>query len=145
MSSFQEISKIAISFPNLGQSFSELLFLIVDAFSNLTTPFRRCSFNTEFHRYHIIKYTNTYETHPTYLDDLFKIFRQQNVPESSLDFIKKQMSEARTIHTTITTEARRFLEDRLTKSPFLMEFIIRMFYYDYVMFGFDMPEIYKSR
>lgn len=106
-----------------------------------STRFRRCSFNTEFDRYKIIKYMGPFDSKRTYFNELFEMFRQLNVSESSIEYIKSQISQPKTIHTTFATEARKFLEDRLTKSPFLMEFVIRMFYYDYITFGFDLPEI----
>jgi hypothetical protein len=47
----------------------------------------------------------------------------------------------RTVQSTISTSAREFFENRLRSSPYLIEFIIRMFYHDYVLFGYKLPRL----
>jgi hypothetical protein len=34
-----------------------------------------------------------------------------------------------------------FLEKRLKSSPYLMEFLVRMFYGDYAIFEYEMPKL----
>lgn len=42
---------------------------------------------------------------------------------------------------TFDSEARHFLEKRLRSSPFLMELVVRMFYWDFVLLNYDIPRV----
>ncbi|KAI6174788.1 hypothetical protein M3Y97_00960200 [Aphelenchoides bicaudatus] len=71
----------------------------------------------------------------------FRVLRAAGVPENSMSFIRFQMEGDRSIHSTIGSKAREFFENRLRSSPFLMEYVIRMFYYDFELYGFEQPKI----
>jgi hypothetical protein len=51
------------------------------------------------------------------------------------------MEGDRSIHSTIGTKAREFFEERLRSSPFLMEYVVRMFYHDFELYGFEQPRM----
>ncbi|KAK6022825.1 hypothetical protein OSTOST_11462, partial [Ostertagia ostertagi] len=63
------------------------------------------------------------------------------VSESSIDYIAKSLRSGRTAHSTVTSQARVMLEDRLRTSPYLMELIVRIFYHDFKLFGYPLPDL----
>uniref|UniRef100_A0AC34GSH0 Sulfotransferase n=1 Tax=Panagrolaimus sp. ES5 TaxID=591445 RepID=A0AC34GSH0_9BILA len=99
----------------------------------------RCNFRTELKHYHLIEYSSHPEHTNKFLNDLLEAFKQQHVPDESQKFIRDQLTGGRTVHATVASDPRIFLEKRLLSSPFLMEYIIRMFYWDYRLLGFKLP------
>uniref|UniRef100_A0AC35F051 Uncharacterized protein n=1 Tax=Panagrolaimus sp. PS1159 TaxID=55785 RepID=A0AC35F051_9BILA len=99
----------------------------------------RCNFRTELKKYQLIEYSSHPEHTNKFLDDLLDALKSQHVPDESQKFIRDQLTGGRTVHTTVASEARQFYEKRLLSSPFLMEYIIRMFYWDYRLLGFKIP------
>lgn len=89
--------------------------------------------------YKLVRYSSAPEYSGKFLDDLLSLLRTQKVPEESLKFIKDQLTGGRTVHSTVASDARVFFEQRLKSSPFLMEYVIRMFYWDFKILGFDLP------
>ncbi|KAL6732168.1 hypothetical protein Aduo_002958 [Ancylostoma duodenale] len=78
----------------------------------------------------------------------YKLFKEFETPEeqvlekvenSTLDFIRDELSSGRTPHSTVKSYARSFLEERLRSGDFLMEYIVRMFYYDFKILHYDFP------
>ncbi|CAJ0595957.1 unnamed protein product [Cylicocyclus nassatus] len=74
------------------------------------------------------------------LDDLFKVFRIRKVGNSTLEFLRHELNSGRTPHSTIQSYARHFLEERLRSSDFLMEYVVRMFYHDFRIFHYKLPD-----
>ncbi|KAL6732170.1 hypothetical protein Aduo_002959 [Ancylostoma duodenale] len=97
----------------------------------------RCELSKHLKRRRFIRYSSN--ATDTLLDDLFGILAQQNVENSTLDFIRDELSSGRTPHSTVKSYARSFLEERLRSGDFLMEYIVRMFYYDFKILHYDFP------
>ncbi|CAI4221679.1 unnamed protein product [Auanema sp. JU1783] len=97
----------------------------------------RCDLDTHFKDYKFIRYSS--DPTGTLMTDLFKLLKKNKVPQESLDYIKKSLTSGRTVHSTIHSEARRFIEQRLLSSPFLLEYVVRMFYHDFRLFGYPLP------
>ncbi|KAI6198831.1 hypothetical protein M3Y96_00561100 [Aphelenchoides besseyi] len=55
----------------------------------------------------------------------------QNVSVEILTYIKKKMTSTRTVHSTNGFKLRSFLKDRILKSSYLTEMIVRLFYHDF--------------
>ncbi|VDM79365.1 unnamed protein product [Strongylus vulgaris] len=100
----------------------------------------RCELFKNPHRVFIRYSSNATDT---LLDDLFKIFSQQKVENSTLDFIRNELTSGRTPHSTIQSYARNFLEERLRSNGFLMEYIVRMFYHDFKILHYELPNGFK--
>ncbi|KAI6195562.1 hypothetical protein M3Y94_01001500 [Aphelenchoides besseyi] len=79
----------------------------------------RCDFRWHFDEYRLIHYT---------------------IPDESLQFIRDQLKSGRTVHSTTSSEARQFFEKRLRSSPFLMEYVVRLFYQDFKLFNYPIPQ-----
>uniref|UniRef100_A0A0N5BQG2 Sulfotransfer_1 domain-containing protein n=1 Tax=Strongyloides papillosus TaxID=174720 RepID=A0A0N5BQG2_STREA len=102
----------------------------------------RCDFRRLLSNYTIIRYKNKNNNDiEDVVNSLNNIFYQQHVPNTTLSFIKNQLLFSRTMHTTVDTGARKFFENRLINSPFLMEYVIRMYYYDFKLFNYTIPEL----
>lgn len=63
------------------------------------------------------------------------------VTESSISYISKSLRSGRTVHSTVMSSSREFLEQRLRSSPYLMEMIVRLFYHDYTLLGYPLPNL----
>ncbi|CAD6190546.1 unnamed protein product [Caenorhabditis auriculariae] len=69
------------------------------------------------------------------------INRKKHVPEDSLSFIRDELTaNRRTSHTTAESPARTFYENRLRSNPFLMEYVVKMFYHDFVHLRYPFPD-----
>ncbi|VDO38641.1 unnamed protein product [Haemonchus placei] len=99
----------------------------------------RCDMGTFYDRYHFIRYSN--DPSETLLEDLTPILRSQNVSESSINYISESLRSGRTAHSTVKSAARVFLENRIRHSPYLMELIVRLFYYDYTLLNYPLPDL----
>ena len=51
------------------------------------------------------------------------------------------MNSSRTRHTTVTSPEREDVVNQLRKSPELVEKLIHMYYYDFVLFGYEIPSV----
>lgn len=95
-----------------------------------------------YDKFDFIRYSGASEAGTlSFAKQLFGILRLNSVPEQSLSFIRFQLDGERTVHSTADTAARQFFERRLRSSPFLMEYVIRMFYHDFELFGFERPKL----
>ncbi|KAL6737713.1 hypothetical protein Aduo_011332 [Ancylostoma duodenale] len=99
----------------------------------------RCNMRKYFNKYEFIRYSN--DPSGTLLEDLTNLLRTQNVSESSIDYISESLRSGRTVHSTVKSTSRLFLEKRLRSSPYLMEIIVRLFYHDYRLFGYPLPDL----
>jgi hypothetical protein len=92
--------------------------------------------------FEIIRYSGASEAGVlSFGKQFFRILHLNGVPDQSMAFIRFQMEGERTIHSTIESKARQFFEQRLRSSPYLMEYMLRMFYHDFELFGFEMPKL----
>ncbi|KAI6185857.1 hypothetical protein M3Y98_00069900 [Aphelenchoides besseyi] len=71
--------------------------------------------------------------------ELEPILKAQNVSVEILTYIKKKMTSTRTVHSTNGFKLRSFLKDRILKSSYLTEMIVRLFYHDFKSFNFTLP------
>ncbi|XGW26057.1 hypothetical protein V3C99_007010, partial [Haemonchus contortus] len=99
----------------------------------------RCNLGKYYDNYKFIQYSSNPDT--KLLQDLAHVLTEQKVPQSSIDYITNVLQSGRTGHTTFTSKARTFLEHRLRSSPYLMELLVRTFYYDFKLFGYPLPDL----
>ncbi|CAI2357022.1 unnamed protein product [Caenorhabditis sp. 36 PRJEB53466] len=96
-----------------------------------------CDLNDEFEFFEFIPYSTDPETElMPHFEDLLK---RQKVPRSSIEFIRNEFATRKPNHATTGTPAQRFYYSRLTNSPYLLEFIVKMFYFDFVQFHYEFP------
>jgi hypothetical protein len=75
----------------------------------------------------------------SFFHDLFNHLELSNVTSQEMEFIKNQTSRGRTPHSTFETHERKKVEKELMENKLLLRKIIRMYYYDFVLFGFEIP------
>ncbi|KAI1712749.1 sulfotransferase family domain-containing protein [Ditylenchus destructor] len=97
----------------------------------------RCNFNKFLSNYTLIRYGKDMES--SLLDQISSILLEQNVTLKDVEFVRKEVGSFKTIHTTSDSDARNFFEKRLRNSPFLMEYVVRMFYHDFRIFNYTIP------
>ena len=78
------------------------------------------------------------------MQEFYDILRVSNVTESSIEFIDHQLHEATTNHTTSGKNERRAIDREVKTSPRIMTLLTRMYYYDFLLFGFSLPSIPKN-
>ncbi|CAI4231047.1 unnamed protein product [Auanema sp. JU1783] len=97
----------------------------------------RCNLKTDYKSYKFIKYSSS--DVDGFLDKFIPMAIDQRVPNNSIMYISNQMNTNRTVHSTVASTTRQYLENRLRSSPYLMEYIVRMFYYDFLLFNYSFP------
>ena len=126
-------------FTNLVLTSSPKLGCLTHKFYNIYC-FRRCNLR-EFGSFEIIHYYNKDEYQKTLLENISRFLQKIGVEEKHTKYIRESLVNSKTNHVTHNTKEKAYLEKRLRSSPFLMEFIIRMFYYDYLYFNFSFPSL----
>ncbi|CAL2049795.1 unnamed protein product [Caenorhabditis brenneri] len=95
-----------------------------------------CDLNEEMEFYEFIQYSSNAEDRM--MPQLKDLMQRQKVPRRSIDFIRNQLYK-KSSHSTTGTPAKRFYYSRLMKSPYLLEFIVKMFYYDFLQLHYELP------
>lgn len=90
-------------------------------------------------RYAVIHYASEQDEYEAMLNDLALIFAEQGVPASVMRHILEELTRSRTRHATVASPQRRYYEAQLRGDSRLMNLLVRIFYYDYVLFGFQLP------
>lgn len=103
----------------------------------------RCNFQQLLFEYSILYYPEdeSPDSHRAFVDRISDLLLQRNVSVEEVEYIRDQMASNRSQHTTSTSRTRRFLKERLYSSPYLMELVVRMFYWDFVLFNFTLPVV----
>lgn len=70
---------------------------------------------------------------------VIKFLETRNVSSQARAYIEKTALAERTFHSTVNSEHRSFFEQRLRSSPYLMEKLYRMYYYDFKYFNYTIP------
>jgi hypothetical protein len=124
--------KIDRSFLKIGRHFSDQL-----TYMNI---FRRCDFKNHLENYKILRHYNVNESDHNVWDEIFGYLQERGVNIQNLNFLKSQVYSG-------LAEPDRFLEtkqkylDRVRGDPQLMKMLYRMYFYDFVMFGYKLPDI----
>ena len=92
----------------------------------------------DFSKYKIFKLSNQLEALAKFDREIYEMLKERHVSDDSIEFIKGQMANYRDA-TEKETPEKEFFMKYLKKSPYLMELFVRMYYHDYIIFGFDLP------
>uniref|UniRef100_A0A7E4VDF3 Carbohydrate sulfotransferase n=1 Tax=Panagrellus redivivus TaxID=6233 RepID=A0A7E4VDF3_PANRE len=99
----------------------------------------RCDFSAHFRRFTFLQYKNEH-TEP-FLQTLYTHLESRNVSNSTIEIINKQLHDGKTRHATVGLSERDIYERQVRSDPYILQYIIWMYYYDFVLFGFPLPEV----
>ncbi|VDM74567.1 unnamed protein product [Strongylus vulgaris] len=100
-----------------------------------------CELRKNIRKYKIIKYGGSNSSSESMFDELEKELKNRGVGQGVLNDIRAQVLHKRTMHQTYNSKARIDYESQIRNSPYLMKLLVKMFYYDYLLFGYPLPEI----
>ncbi|KAI6174821.1 hypothetical protein M3Y97_00964000 [Aphelenchoides bicaudatus] len=98
-----------------------------------------CELGQHFKNYTFLRYNS--DSQVFFDQEIGPYLKSRNISELASNYIRKRMISTRTSHSTTGFELKDFLEQRVRKSPYLMEMIIRLFYHDYKAFNFMLPTV----
>ncbi|KAI6219999.1 hypothetical protein M3Y99_01628400 [Aphelenchoides fujianensis] len=97
----------------------------------------RCNFRSHLNDFKIVRFEHSRE----FFVDVFQLFKEQGVAEEDIDFVREQIESGRTTHTTTGREERERVARQVRGSRYLMKKLIEMYYYDFVLLGYEIPEL----
>ncbi|KAI6224017.1 hypothetical protein M3Y95_00838300 [Aphelenchoides besseyi] len=98
-----------------------------------------CELDTHFTNFTFLLYDS--DSRKFYDNSLKPFLKSQNVSADALDFIGRSLTSARAQHSTTNFELKPFLKERILRSSYLLEMFLRIYYHDYLMFNFTLPQI----
>ncbi|KAF1769506.1 hypothetical protein GCK72_001323 [Caenorhabditis remanei] len=97
--------------------------------------FRRCEFSS-----HLVKYQILQLDGANFPDQLLGLLEEQGLDEEGIKFINGSLHH-RTPHSTMDSVERATVEETVLNSPYLLRKITQMYYFDFLLFGYRLPEI----
>ncbi|KAI6236194.1 hypothetical protein M3Y95_00131700 [Aphelenchoides besseyi] len=101
----------------------------------------RCDFKNHFNKFKILRYSSSSDGIKKFWGEFFDVLQQRNVSSTDIDFLKGQVFGTRTVHATSASAYRKKYELRVRRDPLLMRMLIRMYYYDWLIFNYPLPEV----
>ncbi|KAI6182317.1 hypothetical protein M3Y97_00367000 [Aphelenchoides bicaudatus] len=101
----------------------------------------RCDYAHHLQQYKIIRYSSEKNAVNEFYAQLFNYIRSRNASEADVQFIENQLYGGRTKHTTRASEERMKFEQSVRNDTYLMNYIVRMYYWDFLIFGYQFPEL----
>ncbi|CAI4230295.1 unnamed protein product [Auanema sp. JU1783] len=100
-----------------------------------------CNFRDHHLHYKIIKYGSAGDANKEMVNNLIGLFQESGVETNLLKAIDKSITDSRTPHATNKLDERTIFEQQLKSDPKLLEMLIQMYYYDYLLFGYELPSL----
>ncbi|EFO84742.1 hypothetical protein CRE_03825 [Caenorhabditis remanei] len=95
----------------------------------------RCEFSS-----HLVKYQILQLDGANFPDQLLGLLEEKGLDEEGIKFINGSLHH-RTPHSTMDSVERATVEETVLNSPYLLRKIIQMYYFDFLLFGYRLPEI----
>ncbi|KIH69649.1 hypothetical protein ANCDUO_00025 [Ancylostoma duodenale] len=99
-----------------------------------------CNFKEHLDDYIFVRYQKCTSGIAVYAREFDKIFRMARVPEDLRREIQGEILVGRTPHTTRGSGPRLAAERELFNNRTLLDIVMKMFYFDYKVFGFSLPD-----
>ncbi|KAK5970515.1 hypothetical protein GCK32_013724 [Trichostrongylus colubriformis] len=99
----------------------------------------RCEFSTHLHEFLILNFDTLDSS--GFMNNLLKLLKKSNVTENSIGFIKSSVELKRTPHSTKDTVERDQTKRAILSNPYLLDLLIKMYFFDYVLFGYRIPDV----
>ncbi|WKY07525.1 hypothetical protein Q1695_007189 [Nippostrongylus brasiliensis] len=101
-----------------------------------------CRFNDTIEHFRIIKYRAGKEGAAYLATEFNRVFREAGVPENLRNEINREMLVGRSYHSTHGSDARRKAERTLMSNITLLTEVVRLYYYDFILFDFELPSMF---
>lgn len=101
---------------------------------------RRCDFKNRLKNYKILRHYNTNDTDHSIWDEIFGHLHERGVNLQNLNFLKSQVYSGLSEPDGFLEIEQRLLL-RVRDDPQLMKMLYRMYFHDFVMFGYKLPGI----
>lgn len=100
-----------------------------------------CGFSTYLDQYTILRLPKERNKLDDFYDELGAVIRSKGVDEAALETIRNQLTKRNERHSTVGQPERKFYDNWLYSDKTLMKILLKVFYYDYIIFGFDFPKL----
>jgi hypothetical protein len=102
--------------------------------------FRRCDFKNHLKEYQILRQFDVNTTDHSVWNGFFDLFQQRNVSLKDLNFLRSQVYSS-LIEPEKRLETKMEYIQKVKESPFLLKMLYRTYYYDFLIFGYELPNI----
>ncbi|CAD6184517.1 unnamed protein product [Caenorhabditis auriculariae] len=99
----------------------------------------RCEFASSMSKYHLLKLNA--EKPAAFFDALVDLLQRSHVSDASIEFIDVSLRSKRTRHSTVNSPERTAVLREIRGSRRLTSRLVQMYFYDFVLFGFPLPQI----
>ncbi|CAJ0606994.1 unnamed protein product [Cylicocyclus nassatus] len=97
----------------------------------------QCNFKKQLSTYDIIVYPETSNRADIISNEFDRVFKQAGVPQELRSRIREELSKGRAHHSTYRSNARSNIESLITSDRYIRRILSLIYYYDYIVFGFD--------
>ncbi|CAL2030201.1 unnamed protein product [Caenorhabditis brenneri] len=95
----------------------------------------RCEFSSYLVRYQVLQLDGA-----NFTDQLLGLLEENGLDQEGIQFINGSLHH-RTPHSTIDSVERAAVEETVLHTPYLLRKIIQMYYFDFLLFGYRLPDI----
>lgn len=104
-----------------------------------------CDMITYYKNYTFIKFSSDPEVLPNFYKKLTALLEQNNVEDEMIKSILGHLEEEKPQNTNsgkfVLDDFTKIYTRKIKENPKLMEYIIRMYYHDFRLFGYPIPEL----
>lgn len=100
-----------------------------------------CNFKENLHNYVFVRHENGSEGVRRMGAQLYNIFKSVGVPTSQRDDIKQAVLVGKSPHSTSSSSFRVEAEHELYANKTLLRSVIELYYYDFIIFGYEIPPL----
>ncbi|CAJ0567592.1 unnamed protein product, partial [Mesorhabditis spiculigera] len=98
-----------------------------------------CELQAHYNDYKIFKYSH--ENIGAILESVFEDFANASVPVDVINDIRQQITGKKSYHATYDSDDVVKYRKMVQETPYLRELLVKMFYHDYVLFDYPLPEL----
>jgi hypothetical protein len=98
-----------------------------------------CGFQNYINDYKILKYPTDQKNMSHFFAAMGSLFSLQGVPKKMTETVITQLMGKKTQHATSELESTTMYRNRLLADKELLKLLVKIYYYDFIIFGFDFP------
>ncbi|VDM69059.1 unnamed protein product [Strongylus vulgaris] len=98
----------------------------------------QCNFKKQLNTYDLIEYPESDNRALIISKEFDRIFKKAGVPEDMRNRIQRELIKGRSHHSTYKSTARNSIRRLIISDRYIRRILGLIYYYDYIVFGFDM-------